>query len=659
MDQQVKVRGYRIELGEVEAALREHAAVEDVVVTAREVAPDDQRLCAYLVQNSQIEIEDHKQIAQWQAVWNDTYNQTSPENDPAFNFIGWNSSHTGLPIPAEEMREWIDQAVERILSLKPSRVLEIGCGSGLLLLRLASHCSHYWGTDFSPAALALLRRQLAESELPQVTLNQRLADDFQGMEAEAFDAVVLNSVAQYFPSIEYLLRVLEGAVKVVSAGGSIFVGDVRSLPLLEALHTSIELHRAPASLPVARLRQRVQRLLEREQELIIDPAFFMALKQHLPQISSVQIQPKRGLHHNELTQFRYDVILHVGNESSQGTEPEQMDWQMHGLTLAAVRRLLREREPEMLRFVHVPNARVLTHVKALELLTNEESLETAGQLREVLLEVENKGVDPEDLWALSQDLPYSVDISWANRYADGGFDVTFTHSSKAQAESSEQLRGSAGITLRSEPWSHYATNPLRGAFARKLVPELKHFLSERLPEYMIPFTFVLMEALPLTPNGKVNRLALAVPDDVRPEIESAFVAPRTPDEELLAEIFAEVLNLEEVGVHDHFFKLGGHSLLATQIISRIRDAFQVELPLRSMFETPTVAGLTATIEEFKNKNKSAEIQASTIGRVSREQHRVKISPQGLTEVPDALRRDPSRITKSGLNTSPIKSLPLE
>jgi acyl carrier protein len=331
---------------------------------------------------------------------------------------------------------------------------------------------------------------------------------------------------------------------------------------------------------------------------------------------------------------------------SQDTGLEPTDWQEHGLTVATVRRLLREKEPETLRLARVPNARVFAPVKAVELLAADEPPATAGRLREALLEVKNNGIDPEELWSLSRDLPYSVDISWASAYEDGSIDVTFRHSLKPQMEVSVQLSDSAITPKPPESWTHYANDPLRGAFARQLVPELKEFLSQRLPEYMIPFTFVLLDALPLTPNGKVNRLALAAPDDVRPETESAYLAPRTPVEESLAEIFAEVLNLEEVGVHDNFFKLGGHSLLATQVISRIRDAFQIELPLRSMFETPTVAGLAVAIEENRNKRENNEFQSSTIGRVSRDRHRVKISSHGLVEIPEALKRDPSQITRS-------------
>ena len=129
---------------------------------------------------------------------------------------------------------------------------------------------------------------------------------------------------------------------------------------------------------------------------------------------------------------------------------------------------------------------------------------------------------------------------------------------------------------------------------------LRNFLREKLPEYMIPSVFVMLEALPLTPSGKVDRRALPVPDQNRPELKEAFVAPRTPAEKVIAGIWAEVLGLERVGIHDNFFELGGHSLAAVEVISRVINAFQVEPSLRSVFETPTVAGLAEVIQQAKD-----------------------------------------------------------
>ncbi len=129
------------------------------------------------------------------------------------------------------------------------------------------------------------------------------------------------------------------------------------------------------------------------------------------------------------------------------------------------------------------------------------------------------------------------------------------------------------------------------------VTKLRRFLAEVLPEYMLPSIFVSLDALPLSPNGKVNRRALPAPGRSRPEVETPFMAPRTPVEEALVEIWAEVLGLDEVGIYDNFLELGGHSLLATQVISRVLNTFRVELPLQSLFKAPTVADMAVVITQ--------------------------------------------------------------
>ncbi|MBD2345772.1 non-ribosomal peptide synthetase [Anabaena subtropica] len=130
----------------------------------------------------------------------------------------------------------------------------------------------------------------------------------------------------------------------------------------------------------------------------------------------------------------------------------------------------------------------------------------------------------------------------------------------------------------------------------ELIQKLRNLLKERLPDYMVPSAILSLEALPLTPSGKIDRRALPIPNFQNEEI--SFVAPRTPAEELVADIWMQILKREHLGIHDNFFDLGGHSLLATQVISRLREAFRVELPLRSLFEAPTVAQLVERIEKM-------------------------------------------------------------
>ena len=129
--------------------------------------------------------------------------------------------------------------------------------------------------------------------------------------------------------------------------------------------------------------------------------------------------------------------------------------------------------------------------------------------------------------------------------------------------------------------------------------QLSHFLRAYIPSYMVPNVFVLIDVLPLLSNGKVDRNALSVPSEVESSSDGIPVEPRTDLEDKLAEIWREILKVEQTGTHDNFFDLGGHSLLATRLISRVNRVFDIELPLRSIFETPTIDGLAVTIVKFQ------------------------------------------------------------
>ena len=626
LDQQVKLRGYRIELGEIEAVLNSHPGVSESVVITREDEPGEKNLVAYLIPdlhvqgtNDQITEVQSEHVAQWQVLYEDTYSLSAPEEDSTFNTIGWNSSYTGEPIPAIEMREWLTHTVTRIRSLRPSRVLEIGCGTGLLLFQIAPHCESYVGTDFSRVALQNLQQELDVRGLSNVMLHESLADDFSRLESQTFDTIVVNSVVQYFPSIDYLVKVLEGAVRLLAPGGKIFIGDVRSLPLLEAFHTAVQLHQAPASLSTRKLQQRIQKEMLEEEELVIDPAFFFALKQHLPGINHIQVQHKRGNHHNELTQFRYDVTIHVNaDDLTNAEEQPELDWELDGLDVPALRQLLIDRKPGVLRLTRVPNARLAATAKALTILASQEQPGTAGELKDSVRAAcaNSHAIEPEALWGLSDELPYHVNIVWAGKGEEEYCDVILTRQEKAN----DDVEESSSFTTRqwkttSRAWTSYANAPLRAKLTRNLVPQVRSYAKERLPEYMIPSAILVLEQLPLTANGKVNRRELPAPDGSRPELAAAYVGPRTVVEEALVGIWSEVLRVEQVGIHDNFFELGGHSLLATQVVSRVRQVLQCEVPLRSLFERPTVAGLA---EQLEGKSESSSVLPAVVA-VSREQ----------------------------------------
>ncbi|MCA1568066.1 MAG: amino acid adenylation domain-containing protein [Acidobacteria bacterium] len=626
IDRQVKVRGFRIELGEIESALVEHSAVSECVVLAREEQPGERRLVAYVVNRAEdaAPAEEESgvglrsgQVEHWQKIFDDhIYSKPSTQPDPTFNIVGWNSNYTDEPLPADEMRVWLEDTLEPVRATAPRRVLEIGCGTGLLLSRLAPTCERYLGTDVSQVALDYVSQQVRQwgEGQSRVSLLRRAADDFEGIEPRNFDAVILNSVVQYFPDADYLLRVLEGAARAVRPGGFIYVGDVRSLPLLETFHTSVQLFKAPPSLLSARLREQARTRAAQENELAVAPAFFYALAKHLPEVARVEVRPKRGHFHNELTRFRYQVLIHIGGETEPAADAAPwLDWDTDGMTLDALRRRVAEERPPALGLTRVPNARLSAEVRALELLSDEENSYTASELRRIVNEHGAPGVDPEDLYALASELDYGLEISWARHGADGRFDVLLrahdaTHAIDATA-------AFPAPESRAGNWKEYANNPLRRALARELIPRLRAHLQERLPVYMVPSAFVMVDALPLNANGKVDRRALPAPDMLRPELGESYVAPRGAVEEQVADVWRQVLGAERVGVHDNFFELGGHSLIATQVVSRLCDAFDLELPLRQLFETPSVAGLAAAVVRRQAEQADDELLAQALGEL--------------------------------------------
>ncbi|MFW5762801.1 MAG: amino acid adenylation domain-containing protein [Coleofasciculus sp.] len=171
------------------------------------------------------------------------------------------------------------------------------------------------------------------------------------------------------------------------------------------------------------------------------------------------------------------------------------------------------------------------------------------------------------------------------------------------------------------------------------ISDLRHFLKEKLPEYMVSSVFVPLEALPLTPNGKVDRNALPVPDNFSPDLDVAYVMPRNEVEQRVAKIWQDILGVEQVGIYDNFFELGGHSLLATQVISQMCKAFQVELPLRHLFEAPTVADQAFAIQQKQGeKDSQSPNPISKIERINAEQVLANLNQMSEQDVDSLLQK---------------------
>ena len=604
-DDQVKIHGYRIELGEIVARLLEHEDVEEAAVVVSEKEDGDKRLVAYYVadgahrngkEHGRRETAKTEQVTAWATTYNAIISVGDhPRDDSTFNFTGWNSSYTGQPIAKKEMREWLDRTVERVQSLRPRRVWEIGCGTGLLLFRIAPECTLYRGTDVSAVELDFVRQQLHRPglQMPQVVLERKAAhESWNAEEQEKFDLVMMNSVVHHFPDLEYLMTVFTRAIEALQSGGAIFIGDVRSYPLLEAFHASVQLYQAPDSLSCDALWKRAQKKMRQEDELFIAPEFFTALPQRLPQINRVEVNLKRGQARNELTCFRYDVTLHLG-EPAVEAECEWLDWGHESLSLSVLKDRLGRIGSEALGITGIPNARVYRDVAAVRMLSCAERPATVGELRVKLDNEQPATVELEDLWGLAQELEFNIEVR-SSHSAVSNCDVVFRRKEVNGKDASHGVVKFPGESGSMRSLASYATDPLQQVMARALATELRSWLAAKLPEYMLPAAYVQMERLPLTANGKLDKKGLPTPE-ADAYATSGYEAPKGEMENMLAGMWAELLQVERVGRQDNFFALGGHSLQAVTLMERIRQrGFEVDAAV--LFSSPTLAELAAVVK---------------------------------------------------------------
>ncbi|MDX3522010.1 non-ribosomal peptide synthetase [Streptomyces scabiei] len=587
-DGQVKIRGFRIEPGEIQATLNRHPAVAEAAVVARQDEGRDPQLVAYLVPAAEDDtsLPQHDEIVSgWASVYDRLYDGGQDEAPFGEDFSGWASSYDdGTSIPLPQMQEWRAATVERIAELGARRVLEIGVGSGLLLSQLAADCAEYWATDLSPVVVQRLARQVAgESALRgKVRLRAQRADDSSGLPEGHFDAIVLNSVVQYFPSAEYLLTVLRGASRLLAPGGVMFVGDVRHRSLLPTLRTAVQLARGGPDADPAQIRHAIAQDLLRETELCLDPGFFAAAAQHIPGLAEAETYLKHGTHHNELTRHRYDVVLRSAPADAP-FHPTRLTWGSDVADRSELHRHVRQNDGD-LRIDGIPNARLAAeHAAVAALERNPHDIREAH----AALQDTAHAVDPAELEDLAREQGLHVRFTSSHGRGPHHFDAAFS------------TAGTPGLILP-EPRPDEAdpgryTNGPDGAHRHAMViPALRSWCEEQLPAHMRPAAFVLLDRLPLTANGKIDRAALPAPDSLR--TAGIMRVPTSERERVLCDLYAEVLGLERVGVDDSFFDLGGHSLLATRLVSRIRTVLGAGAEIRTLFENPTVAALAQALE---------------------------------------------------------------
>jgi amino acid adenylation domain-containing protein len=581
VDDQVKVRGFRVEPGEVANVLLTHPSVHRAVVVPQGEGAA-RRLAAYVSPaphwlHTAGQEENAAHLDHWRRHFEDRYAQPGDLTDPAPTADGH-----GEPVAGSEEQELVDATVRHLERKRPKRVLEIGCGTGALLFRYADDCASVHALDLSSTALDAVRRGVARRGWSHITLTRGDALSVAELPAGHFDTIVLNSVVQYFPNRPYLDEVLGLLLPLLQDGGRILVGDVRNLDLLDAQLCAAERGRAEHGTTAAALAAQVQRGRRQESELLVSPTYFAQATERFPEVSAVDLMVKRGAGDSERLAYRYDVILTKG-----ATVPaEPLPWR-EAATPAQLRALLDGGAPDRFGVSGLTNPRVTDDVRFSEGLgrrSRTPEVEPPAPGARLSARAAEEVRELEDVLQHAEKLGYQVAATWSQDRPDG-LDLVLGRGELPRVRARAPYRAPS------------ATNhPQIGHRGPSLARSLKDYLSTRLPHYMVPGLFVVLDELPVTPNGKVDKRALPAPDedDVTKE---AYVAPRTEAQRMLCRVIAEVLGLSRVGLQDNFFDLGGHSLLATRLTLRVKKETGAELPLQLIFSGATVEEMSAALEQ--------------------------------------------------------------
>jgi amino acid adenylation domain-containing protein len=597
-DFQVKLRGFRIELGEIESALAAHLAVTEAVAVTKTIGGSD-HLVAYVVP-ARRGADGAAHVAGWEQQWNKLY-RTGLDNLEARDLEHENIDAAivrwaNLDDAEAQVEEWIAESVKAVLNLRPKRVIEIGCGAGQLLFRIAPHCEEYVGTDFSGLALDELRLALEKTDLGtcRVELIRCEATACGDMDAGRFDTVVINSVVQYFPDAAYLWSVLDEALRLLKPGGVLFVGDVQSYRLLRAFHCADQLRHAGPEMPLDRFRQVVESRVGAENELVVDPELFFVFGKAHDEVAHVETRHRRGRFTNETTQFHYDAVLFKA-PGPRVVDAGWIAWQEAGYTPDSLREHLHEAGPDAVCLRGIPNARVYAAVRLPTRLEDTEPGATVERLTAPEDRAPNT-VHPMDLCALEDDVPYAVTLHWTETANDGAFDAVILRAESVPADRRVVRSPLETGADRGADLSRYTNDPAGREACRRLAETLRASLRESLPDYMVPTFFEFLPELPLTPNRKVDRNALPEPDVSLRAGPARRIAPRNETEKRLAAVWESVLGVQDVGVADNFFDLGGHSMTAVRMFVEVEKATGRNLPLATLFEAPTIERLAARLD---------------------------------------------------------------
>jgi SAM-dependent methyltransferase/acyl carrier protein len=495
------------------------------------------------------------------------------------------------------MFEWLNATINLVKKLHPKVILEIGSGSGLILFNIIDDCSYYYATDFSKNAI-----DYTNNVINKFGYNHKVytltcaADQLPYHELKkAYDTVIINSVTQYFPNLDYLESIIIKAISNIKGSGQIFIGDIRDYRLLKCFHYSVRHYKSKKV-----TKEEVDYFSKRDKELLIAPEYFIHLKTINKFISHVEVMPKFGRANTEMNNYRYDVILYINSKEKDKLNINESKF-VKVLEFENYFVLNRDKDYLCIRY---PNKRIVKDyieynvLYKNELDINKDDYNDILSIDEILEMVENYNYKAKFLLDIHDPLYLNVVVYKSNNKQERNIYLNY---------------------LDRNRWSKsdLANNPLIASklLENQLERELKLYLHSKLIEYMVPEYYIPLEKLPLTINGKLDRKALPEPELTKSD---SYVAPSNELASLVCNIWSEALGLPEdkVGIYDDFFRLGGNSMLAIKLVSKLNKALSSAISVAAIFKNNTVDKLVHYLEH--NTEDDVIIDKATVIAVERQ-----------------------------------------
>ncbi|OAA42031.1 bsls-like protein [Beauveria brongniartii RCEF 3172] len=618
------VRGYRTgdRAGEVEAAILSHPAVRNAAVVLRVEEKLEPEIVGFVVAEHDDTAEQEEagdQVEGWQAFFESTtYNEldTVSSSEIGNDFKGWTSMYDGNEIDKAEMQEWLDDTIQTLTDGQAlGHVLEIGTGSGMVLFNLGSGLKSFVGLEPSKSAAAFVNNAIKSTPAlggkAQVIVGT--ATDTNKLDDLDPDLVVFNSVLQYFPTKDYLEQVIDTLVHFRSAK-RIFFGDVRSYATNRHFLAARAIYTLGSDTTTKdEVRKKMAEMEEREEEFLVEPAFFTTLGNRFPRVRHVEIIPKNMQATNELSAYRYAAVVHLhgSDELTRPVHPIKMDdwvdFQASHMHKDALREYLRlAGNTKTVAVSNIPYGKTIFERQVVESLddTSEDAphatLDGAAWISAVRSDAkDSSSLSVPDLVLLAKETGFRVEVSAARQWSQSGaLDAVF-HRYPAepavrtlfQFPTDNNVRMSAPLT----------NQPLQRLQKRRVAVQVREWLQDRIPSYMIPSHIVALDQLPLNTSGKVDRKELSRQAKAIKKVQNSAppTAPAFPLSEVEMMLCEELTKTFEMDINitDDFFQLGGHSLLATRLVARISHRLGARLTVKDVFDYPVFSELAGIIRQ--------------------------------------------------------------